>query len=151
MRETRDAQFLQKFTRFALIAVTSARPRVCKCPPTSDTCQSVAILMNRRHWHSNEKKAKITSMFFSSKGKKRDEHMLCCCFFLLVLGSPVRKTSGRLSRDCLEENQGVLWSTNVFGNSNFRTFPAISQNLPENVSIFCQKEWPICWLRKTKH
>ena len=27
------AQFLQKFTRFALIAVTSARPRVCKCPP----------------------------------------------------------------------------------------------------------------------
>ena len=32
-RETRDAQFLQKFTRFALIAVTSARPRVCKCPP----------------------------------------------------------------------------------------------------------------------
>ena len=30
---TRDAQFLQKFTRFALIAVTSARPRVCKCPP----------------------------------------------------------------------------------------------------------------------
>ena len=32
-RETRDAQFLQKFTWFALIAVTSARPRVCKCPP----------------------------------------------------------------------------------------------------------------------
>ena len=32
-RETRDAQFLQKFTRFALIAVTSNRPRVCKCPP----------------------------------------------------------------------------------------------------------------------
>ena len=32
-RETRDAQFLQKFTRFALITVTLARPRVCKCPP----------------------------------------------------------------------------------------------------------------------
>ena len=32
-RETRDAQFLRKFTRFALIAVTSARPRACKCPP----------------------------------------------------------------------------------------------------------------------
>ena len=31
-RETRDAQFLQKFTRFALIAKTSARPQVWKCP-----------------------------------------------------------------------------------------------------------------------
>ena len=49
-RETRDAQFLQKCTRFALIAVTSTRLRVCKCPPTSDACQSVAILMNRRHF-----------------------------------------------------------------------------------------------------
>ena len=50
-RETRDAQFLQKFTRFALISVTPTRPRVCKCPPppASVTCQSVAILMNRRH------------------------------------------------------------------------------------------------------
>ena len=34
--------------------------------------------------------------------------MLCRCFFLLVLDSPVRKTSGRLSRDCLVENQGVF-------------------------------------------
>ena len=48
-RETRDAQFLQKVTRFALISVGPARPRPCKCPPTSDTCQSVAILMNRPH------------------------------------------------------------------------------------------------------
>ena len=32
-RETRDGQFLQKFTRFALIAVTLAWLRVCKCPP----------------------------------------------------------------------------------------------------------------------
>ena len=33
-RETRDAQFLQKFTRFALIGRGPARPRVCKCPPS---------------------------------------------------------------------------------------------------------------------
>ena len=47
-RETRDAQFLQKFTRFALIGVSpaSAPPP----PPPSDTCHSVAILMNRRHF-----------------------------------------------------------------------------------------------------
>ena len=32
-RQTRDGQVLQKFARFALIAVTSARARVCKCPP----------------------------------------------------------------------------------------------------------------------
>ena len=32
-RETRDAQFLQKFTRFALIGRGPAQPRVCKCPP----------------------------------------------------------------------------------------------------------------------
>ena len=33
LKSTGNPQFLQKFTRFALIAVTSARPRVCKCPP----------------------------------------------------------------------------------------------------------------------
>ena len=72
-------------------------------------------------------------------------------FFWLVLGLPVRKTSGRLSRDCLLENQGVLWSTNVFDNSSFRTFPGISQNLPENVSIFFAKMIDhVRWLRKTK-
>ena len=32
-RETRDAQLLQKVTRFALIGVGPARPRVCECPP----------------------------------------------------------------------------------------------------------------------
>ena len=32
--ETWDAQFLQKVTRFALIDVGAARPRVCKCPPS---------------------------------------------------------------------------------------------------------------------
>ena len=32
-RETRDAQFMQKFVGFALIGVTPARSRVCKCPP----------------------------------------------------------------------------------------------------------------------
>ena len=32
-RETRDAQFLQKVTRFALIGVGPARPRPCRCPP----------------------------------------------------------------------------------------------------------------------
>ena len=31
-QETRDAQFMQKFVGFALIGVTPARPRVCKCP-----------------------------------------------------------------------------------------------------------------------
>ena len=32
-RETRDGQFMHKFVGFALIGVTPARPRVCKCPP----------------------------------------------------------------------------------------------------------------------
>ena len=32
-REARDAQSLQKVTRFALIGVGPARPRPCKCPP----------------------------------------------------------------------------------------------------------------------
>ena len=32
-RETRDAPFLQKFTRFSLIGCGPAWPRVCKCPP----------------------------------------------------------------------------------------------------------------------
>ena len=32
-REPRDPQFLQQVTRFALIGVGPAWPRVCKCPP----------------------------------------------------------------------------------------------------------------------
>ena len=32
-RETRDAQFMQKFTRFALIGLGPTRPLVCECPP----------------------------------------------------------------------------------------------------------------------
>ena len=31
-RETRDAQFMQKFTRFALLGLGPAQPRVCECP-----------------------------------------------------------------------------------------------------------------------
>ena len=62
--------------------------------------------------------------------------MLCRCFFLLVSGSPVRKTSGRLSRDCLVENQGVLWSTNVFDYSNFRTFPEFLKICPKMFPFF---------------
>ena len=45
--ETRDAQFLQEVTRFALIGVGPAA--ALQVSPSSDTCQSVAILMNRRH------------------------------------------------------------------------------------------------------
>ena len=32
-RETRDAQLMQKFTRFALLGLGPAQPRVCECPP----------------------------------------------------------------------------------------------------------------------
>ena len=49
-RETRDAQFMQKFVGFALIGVTPARPQVCKCPPPQIPVSSVAIFMSRRHW-----------------------------------------------------------------------------------------------------
>ena len=55
-RETRDAQFLQKLvTLFALIGLGPARPgRGCASVPHLDACQSVAILMNRRHWKAKE-------------------------------------------------------------------------------------------------
>ena len=39
-----------------------------------------------------------------------------------------------------------LWSSNVFNNSSFNTFPGISQNLPENVSIFFAKMIDLCLL-----
>ena len=32
-RETRDAQFMQKFTLFSLVGFGPAQPRVCECPP----------------------------------------------------------------------------------------------------------------------
>ena len=35
--------------------------------------------------------------------------MLSGCFFLLVLGSPVRKTSGRLSSDCLAKKTKAFY------------------------------------------
>ena len=68
------------------------------------------------------------------------------CFFLQKAKSVMnwclvaRKTSGRLSRGCLVENQGVLWSIRIFGHASIHTFPGISKNLPENVSIFCQND-----------
>ena len=45
-----------------------------------------------------------------------------------------------------------LWSINIFNNSSFNTFPGISQNLPENVSIFFAKMIDLCLLtQKMKH
>ena len=58
--------------------------------------------------HSNEKIAEKTSLFFSSLAKSAMNWCLVAVFFSLVLGSSVRKISGRLSRDCLEEYRGVF-------------------------------------------
>ena len=49
-RQTRDAQFLQKVTR--RVCTDRRRPdpaAALQVSPTSDTCQSVAILLNRPH------------------------------------------------------------------------------------------------------
>ena len=49
--------------------------------------------------------------------------MLISFFFLSVWGSPVRKTSGRLSRDCLvKKTKAFLWSIRIFDHSNFHAF-----------------------------
>ena len=58
--------------------------------------------------HSNEKLAEKTFLFFSSLDKSAMKGCLVAVSFSLVLGSSVRKTSGRLSRDCLEEYRGVF-------------------------------------------
>ena len=80
--------------------------------------------------------------------------MLSRCFFLLVWGSPVGKTSERLSRDGLVENLGVLWwiIIRIFDHSSFQTFPGISKNLSGTFSIFFLVKWwaYVCWLRKSK-
>ena len=47
-------------------------------------------------------------MFFSSLAKSAMNWCLVAVFFSLVLGSSVRKTLGRLSRDCLEEYRGAF-------------------------------------------
>ena len=51
-----------------------------------------------------------------------------------------------------KNTKAFLRSIKIFDNSSFHTFPGISQNLPENVSIFSLK-WKtyVCSLRKTKH
>ena len=108
-----------------------------------------------KNGHSNENIAEKTSLFFFFFLQKAKSAMNWCfvaVFFLFVLGSPVRKTSGRDSRDCLVKNQGVLWSIWIFDHSSFHTFPGISQNLLENVSIFfCWNDTYVHWLRKTEH
>ena len=58
--------------------------------------------------HSNEKIAEKTSLFFSALAKSAMNWCLVAVFFSLVLGSSVRKTSGRRSRDCLEKYRGVF-------------------------------------------
>ena len=101
-------------------------------------------------------------MFFSFLAKSAMNGCFVAVFFSLVLGSSVRKTSGRLSRDwlsrdCLEEYQGRIpkrfcdqLTFSIIQVVN--TFPGISQNLPENVSIFLAKMINLCLLtQKTKH
>ena len=55
----------------------------------------------------NEKNSQKTSLFFSSKAECMISWCLQAVFFLLVLGSPIRKTSGGLSRDCLLETKAL--------------------------------------------
>ena len=53
--------------------------------------------------------SRITPLFCSSLAKSAMNGCLVAVFyFSLVLGSSVRKTSGRLFRDCLEEYRGVF-------------------------------------------
>ena len=58
--------------------------------------------------HSNEKIAEKASLFFSSLARSAMNGCLVAAFFSLILGSSVRKTSGRLSRDCLEDYRSVF-------------------------------------------
>ena len=56
-----------------------------------------------------------------------------CFFFSLVLGSSVTKPSGRLSRDCLEEHQGVF-VINYFGILEFCGKTRLTPKLKETSS-----------------
>ena len=63
--------------------------------------------------------------------------MLSGCFFLIGIGSICKKN---LMKTFHAETPGkntkaFLWSINNFNNSSVNTFPRISENLPENVSI----------------
>ena len=61
-----------------------------------------------RKWALKRKNGRKTFLFFSSLAKSAMNWWLVAIFFSLVLGSSVRKTSGRHSRDCLEEYRSVL-------------------------------------------
>ena len=61
-----------------------------------------------RKWALKRKNSRKTSLFFSSLAKSAMNWCLVAVFFSLVLGSSVRKTSGRHSRDCLEEYRGFF-------------------------------------------
>ena len=61
-----------------------------------------------RKWALERKIAEKTSLFFSSLAKSAINGILVAVFFSLVLGSFVRETSGRRSRDCLKDYQGVF-------------------------------------------
>ena len=61
-------------------------------------------------------------------------------FFLIGIGFTCKKNFRKTFQRLLgRKPRRFLWSTNVFDNSSFRTFPGISQNLPENVSFFSLK------------
>ena len=73
--------------------------------------------------------------------------MLSSCYFLIGIGFICKKIFRKNIPDTACKNTEVFsWSINIFNNSSFNTFPGISQNMPENVSIFFAKMIDLCLL-----
>ena len=73
--------------------------------------------------------------------------MLSSCFFLIGIRFTCKKNFRKTFQSLLGRiPRRFLWSITIFDNSSFHTFPGISQNLPENVSIFFAKMIDLCLL-----
>ena len=71
-------------------------------------------------------------------------------FFMRTIPAAENRGEEKLQKDIPEtawkNTEVFLWSINIFNNSSVNTFPGISQNLPENVSIFFAKMIDLCLL-----
>ena len=73
--------------------------------------------------------------------------MLTSCFFFHWYWVHLKeKLQENFPETAWKNTEAFLWSNNIFNKSRFNTFPGISQNLPENVSIFFAKMIYLCLL-----
>ena len=90
-------------------------------------------------WALKRKNSRKNTLVFSSLAKSAMNWCLVAVFSHWYWVHLEEKLQEDIQETAWKNTEVFLWSSNIFNNSSLNTFPGISQNLPENVSIFFAK------------